>query len=284
MVLPPLDLSKQIISEIEKVVKKLGIIFAIKGLFNVQLAIKDNNVYFLEINPRASRTISFISKALGLSIPEIATYIILGRKLKEFKLPDYKNLPYFAVKTPVFPFDKLPGCDIVLGPEMKSTGEVMGIDKTFGISFYKAMLAAGVKLPKEGVVFLTIKDKDKLHLVKLGEKFKQLGFKIIATKGSRNILLKNSIDAELVYKIAEGRPNGLDYIINRKVNLIVNTPAGKGPKTDEAKIRQFAFLHKIPVITTIEASYACIQALDAIKKHILEVYPIQEYTKQIMTN
>ncbi len=248
-------------------------------MFNVQIAIKDGEIYVLEINPRASRTVPFISKALGISIPEIATYIIMGKKLDEFKLPDYKNLKYFAIKTPVFPFDKLPGCDIIPGPEMKSTGEVMGIDKTFGISFYKAMLASGFKLPNSGTVFLTVRDKDKLHLVELGRRFKRLGFKIIATKGCKDILLKNSIDAELVYKIADGaRPNSLDYIINRKVHLIINTPAGKGPKTDEAKIRQIAFSYKIPVITTIEAAYASLEALEAIKNHTIQVQSIQEYT------
>ncbi|MFN7181826.1 MAG: carbamoyl phosphate synthase large subunit, partial [Planctomycetota bacterium] len=258
---------------------KLGLIFAIKGLFNVQIAIKNGEVYVLEINPRASRTVPFISKALGISIPKVATYIIMGKKLKDFKLPDYKNLPYVAVKTSVFPFDKLSGCDIVLGPEMKSTGEVMGISKTFGVAFYKAMYASGFRLPATGTVFLTVRDKDKLHVAELAKRFKMLGFKIIATKGTREILLKNSIDAELVHKIVEGRPNGLDYIINRKVDIIVNTPAGRGPKTDEAKIRQLAFSYRIPVLTTIEAAYASVQAIESIKNHHLEVLPIQEYTQ-----
>lgn len=277
MVFPPIDLSDKVIAEIEKIAQKLGRVFGIVGLFNVQIAIKDNKVYVLEINPRASRTVPFISKALGISIPEFATYVIMGKKLNEFKLPSYRDLKYYAVKTSVFPFDKLSGSDIVLGPEMKSTGEVMGIDKTFGLAFYKAMYGSGFKLPMSGNVFLTVRDKDKLHAVELGRRLLCLGFKILATKGTREILLKNSIESELVYKVVEGRPNSLDYILNRKIDLIINTPQGKGPKTDEAKIRQVAFGYKIPVATTIEAAYAAISGIEAIKKSEITVQSIQEF-------
>ncbi len=284
MVFPPIDLSEKIITDIEKIVQKLGWIFGIVGLFNVQIAIKDNKVYVLEINPRASRTVPFISKALGVSLAELATYVIMGKKLNEFKLPHYRNLKYYAVKTSVFPFDKLPGSDIVLGPEMKSTGEAMGIDKTFGLAFYKAMYGSGFKLPTSGNVFLTVRDKDKLHAVELGRRLQNLGFKILSTKGTREILLKNSIESELVYKIVEGRPNSLDYILNRKIDLILNTPQGKGPKTDEAKIRQVAFAYKIPVATTIEAAYAAISGIEAIKKSKITVKPIQEFVRSILTD
>lgn len=279
MVFPPIDLSEKIIAEIEAIVQKLGIIFGIVGLYNVQVAIKDGKVYVLEINPRASRTVPFLSKALGVSIAEIATYVIMGKKLDEFKLPYYKNLQYYAVKTSVFPFDKLSGCDIVAGPEMKSTGEVMGIDDTFGFAFYKAMYGSGFKLPVCGNVFLTVRDKDKLHAVEIARRLQNLGFKILATKGTREVLLKNLIESQLVYKVAQGRPNGLDYILNRQVDLIINTPAGKGPKTDEAKIRQLAFAYKIPVLTTIEAAYAAISGIEAIKKSSLSVRPIQEFIR-----
>ncbi len=281
-VLPPISLSKEIIDTIIDYTRKIALALKVVGLINIQFAIKDGIVYVLEANPRASRTVPFISKATGLPLAKIAAKLMMGKKLRELGVKERLNLKHVAVKEAVFPFVKLPGVDPVLGPEMKSTGEVMGIDYDFGLAYYKAELAAGMKLPTEGTVFISVKDKDKNEkLVEVAKKLKELGFRIVATEGTARFLKENGIDVEVIPKISEGRPNVIDEIINRRIDLIINTPKGKRERSEGYLIRRTAVDFGIPYITTIAGAIAAVRGIEAVKKAKMTIKSIQEYHKEV---
>ncbi|MEM4747983.1 MAG: carbamoyl-phosphate synthase large subunit [Archaeoglobaceae archaeon] len=279
-VIPPISLSKEIMDTIEEYTKKIALALKVVGLINVQYAVKDGVVYVLEANPRASRTVPFVSKATGIPLAKIATKVILGKKLREFNLRK-PVLKHIAVKEAVFPFAKLPGVDVVLGPEMKSTGEVMGIDYDFGIAYFKAELAAGMRLPTSGNVLISVKDADKPKIVKIAKKFLELGFKIYATEGTARYLRENGIDVQLALKVSQGRPNVVDMIINGQIDLIINTPTGKRGKTEGYEIRRAAVEYGVPYITTIPGAIAAVKAIEAVKKGNITVKSIQEYHEEV---
>ncbi|MFN3383790.1 MAG: carbamoyl-phosphate synthase large subunit [Archaeoglobaceae archaeon] len=279
-VIPPISLSKEIMDTIEDYTRRIALALQVKGLINVQYAVKDRIVYVLEANPRASRTVPFVSKVTGIPLAKIATKVALGKKLREFNLKK-PVLKHFAVKEAVFPFIKLPGVDVVLGPEMKSTGEVMGIDYDFGIAYYKAELAAGMRLPLNGNVLISVKDEDKPKIVNVAKKFVELGFKIYATEKTAKLLRKHGIEAEIAFKVSQGRPNIVDMIINGQIDLIINTPTGKKGKTEGYEIRRAAVEHGVPYITTIPGAIAAAKAIEAVKKGKLTVKSIQEYHEEI---
>jgi carbamoyl-phosphate synthase large subunit len=229
---------------------------------NIQFAIQRDKVYVLEVNPRASRTVPYVSKATGVPLAKIAARLMTGRKLREF-LPEFvergadlETGDCYFVKSPVFPWNKFPGVDTVLGPEMKSTGEVMGIGDTFGEAFAKAQLSAGQSLPTSGTVFISIADRDKSDLAELGKRFVELGFNIVATHGTANILESAGLPVERVYKVKEGRPNVVDLIKGERIQLIINTPQGQDPWFDEQAIRRAAVTQRIPALTTMAAARA----------------------------
>ncbi len=252
------------------------------GLINVQYAICDEKVYVLEANPRASRTVPLVSKIIAIPIARIATLLMLGKKISDFSELVYKDIPYYGVKEAVFPFNMFPEVDPLLGPEMRATGEVMGIADSFGLAFYKAQSAVGVKLPLEGGVLLTVADKDKPQLCPIAKKFNELGFKIIATEGTAKILSDNGIPSEVIKKLHEGRPNITDAIKNNEINLIVNTPIGIGGKYDDSYIRIAAIQQKIPYITSMPAAQASIEGIEALKKGKIEPKSLQEYHEDLL--
>ncbi len=276
-VLPPYTLRKDIIEKIRDYTYKLARELKVIGLMNVQYAVKNDIVYVLEVNPRASRTVPFVSKATGIPWAKIATKIMLGKTLKELKIRENLDLKHVAVKEAVFPFAKFSGVDVVLGPEMKSTGEVMGIDNNFGHAYYKAQVAAGQKLPLSGTVFISVKNKDKRQIIFIAKKFEDIGFKIIATEGTANALNNSGIKAIKILKVHEGRPNILDAMKNKKVDLIINTPAGKGPRSDDFEIRRNAVILGIPYTTTLSGAQAVVTAIESVKKQDFTIKCLQEY-------
>jgi carbamoyl-phosphate synthase large subunit len=244
---------------------------------NVQLAVKGDQVYILEVNPRASRTVPFVSKAIGVPIAKVAARVMAGETLASLGFTREVELSHTAVKQPVFPFNKFPGCDIILGPEMRSTGEVMGLDFDLGRAFAKAHDATGHKLPEEGLVFVSVKDADKREIVAIAQRLDHIGLKILSTHGTWKILERMGIPAIRARKVAEGRPNITDYLKNREVVLVINTPSGKGPRTDEAKIRGLAVSQGIPCITTLAGAAAAVSAIEARKRKSMGVAALQDY-------
>ncbi len=280
-VLPPQTLSNEVIEKIVDYTKKMALELKVVGLINIQYAVKDDVVYVLEANPRASRTVPFVSKATGIPLAKIAAKLMCGKKLRELGIKERLKLNHIAVKEAVFPFIKLPGVDPTLGPEMKSTGEVMGIDYDFGLAYYKAQLAAGMKLPEKGTVFISVKKSDREKIVEVARKLKELGFKILATNGTAKFLKERGIEAEVINKISQGRPNVLDAIINRQIDLIINTPSGKGGKTEGYMIRRAAVDYGIPYITTVSGAKAAVTGIEAIKRGKLSVKSLQEYHEEL---
>jgi len=279
--IPPRTLSAKHIKTIREYTEKIARELKVVGLINIQYAICDSKVYILEANPRASRTVPFVSKVTGIPLARVATLLMLGKKITDFpELKDIK-LPYVGVKEAVFPFNMFPEVDPTLGPEMKATGEVMGIDKSFGVAFYKAQEATGIKLPVEGNVLLTVSDKDKPELLPIAEKLQKIGFKIFATENTRNYLQKNNIEAVVIKKMNEGRPNIPDAIKNREIHLIINTPAGKESKVDDSYIRIMAIQHRVPYITTMAAARASVEGIAAIKNQKSHPVSLQEYHEQL---
>jgi carbamoyl-phosphate synthase large subunit len=246
------------------------------GLMNTQYAIQNGKVYVLEVNPRASRTVPYVSKATGVPLAKIAARLMVGQKLSSFGLPPELPVNYFYVKSPVFPFQKFPGVDSVLGPEMKSTGEVMGVAERFGLAFAKAQLAAGQRIPLKGKVFISVNDHDKPHAVTLGRDLSSLGFKLMATRGTAAALRAAKIKVERVYKVEEGRPNVVDHIKNGAIDLIINTPLGRGSRFDEKAIRRAAIQHGVTCITTIAAATAAVNGIRAQRDRGIEVACLQE--------
>ncbi|MEO0095016.1 MAG: carbamoyl-phosphate synthase large subunit [candidate division WOR-3 bacterium] len=276
-VIPPLSLSKKTINEIKQIVFDIAIALKTIGLINIQLAIQNGTVYVLEANPRASRTVPYVSKTIGIPLAKIATKIMLGYKIKDFNLPAEMKLDFVSVKGPVFPFLKLPGVDPILGPEMKSTGEVMAIDKTFGGAYYKAILADN-KFASSGTVYITVRDEDKKEIVKIAKELTLLGFKIVATRGTAQFLRENGINVETVYRISEHKsPNALDMMRQGKIDLIINTPTmNYSAKRDGYTMRRLAVELNIPFITALKSAYAEIEAIKFARKRKMQVRPVNE--------
>jgi carbamoyl-phosphate synthase large subunit len=275
--LPPISMGKKILEEIKRQTKLLALELKVKGLINIQFAVKDNQIYILEVNPRASRTIPFVSKAIGVPLAKLATKVMTGMTLAELNFTKQIQPAHFSVKEAVFPFLKFPGIDTLLGPEMLSTGEVMGISDDFGMAFAKSQIAAGNGLPMSGNVFFSVKDSDKKKAVELAGQLQQMGFKIVATKGTCIEFINNNIPSEFVLKMAEGRPNIVDWIINGKINLIINTTIGAQSIRDSFPIRRTALDKQIPYVTTIRGAAAVVKAITAMKERKISVKPIQHY-------
>ena len=281
--LPSISLSSAILDQIRQWTIELAKSLNVIGLINIQFAAmnaQSNNpqVYILEANPRASRTIPFVSKAIGVPIAKLASLIMSGKTLEEIGFIQEVIPSHIAVKEAVLPFNKFPGTDTILGPEMRSTGEVMGIDIDFGRAFAKAEMAAGERLPLTGTVFVSMNDRNKQAVVCVVQEFINLGFNIMATDGTRRILQESGLEVKLVLKLHEGRPNILDAIKNRTIELIVNTPSGEEAQTDAKLIRRTALAYKIPIITTISGAQATVAAIRSLQKvNTLDVKAIQEY-------
>jgi len=280
-VLPPRTIPKKHIDTIEEYTKKIAMELKVVGLMNIQYAIANDKVYVLEANPRASRTVPLVSKVTGVSMARIATEIMLGKKIKDIGLKQ-KKYSHLGVKEAVFPFNMFHEADPILGPEMRSTGEVLGIADSFGLAYYKAQEAAGQKLPVIGTTLVTISDKDKKkNALEAVRRFKGLGFKVIATSGTKKYLEKNGLEVELINKMQEGRPNIVDAIHNKEINLIINTPIGKTAAYDDSYIRKAAIKYKIPYLTTIAAALAASEGIKAFLENKGSVKSLQEYHKEI---
>jgi carbamoyl-phosphate synthase large subunit len=274
--LPPHSLSEKTIGELERETAALALALKVGGLMNVQYAIKDGEIYVLEVNPRASRTVPFVAKTIGIPVAKIASRVMAGEKLADFKLkrPSYKHV---AVKEAVFPFARVPGVDTVLGPEMRSTGEVMGLDFDFSIAFAKSQIGAGSMLPRTGTLFVSVKDEDKPRILESMRGLAGLGFKIIATSGTLRFLKENDIEAEKVNKVLEGRPHIVDAIKNGEVQLVFNTTEGAQALMDSRSLRRAALLHKVPYYTTLSGAIAAARGIKAYLGGDLEVRALQSY-------
>ncbi len=275
--LPPFTLSEPTQDEIRAATRKLARALDVRGLMNIQFAVQRDTLYVLEVNPRASRTIPYVSKATGVPLARVGAMVMVGRTLKELGVLREPMITHIALKEPVFPFNRFPGSDIILGPEMRSTGEVMGLDYDFGRAFAKAKMASGQSLPRVGAVFLSVKDTDKEAACFIARRIAELGYRLLATKGTAEVLTRAGVPVTTVKKIADGRPNILDLLKDRKVALVINTPSGKGPKTDEAKIRRETILRNVPVITTLSGASAAVRGIEAILSGDWEVRPLQDY-------
>jgi len=283
-VLPPVSLSPQILATIREYTKRLAIALKVVGLMNVQYAIQRDTVYVLEVNPRASRTIPYVSKATGVPLAKVAARLMAGKKLANMKLPLVRHNgvaeiavhDFYAVKSPVFPFNKFRGVDTILGPEMRSTGEVMGTSTSYGLAFAKAQLAAGQKLPRGGTIFLSVNDRDKKHVGPLGKELAALGFKLLATRGTAAALEASGVPSEEVYKVNEGRPNIVDLVKTAKIDLVINTPLGRESFYDEKSIRRAAIRYNIPCITTLAAGNAAARGIRALLEQGIEVAALQD--------
>ncbi len=260
--------------------RELAKALRVSGLMNVQYAIKDNEIYVIEVNPRASRTVPFVSKAHGIPWAKIAAKVMVGKTLDELGITEPPPPKHMSVKEVVFPFSKFPGVDVILGPEMRSTGEVMGIDENFPLAFAKSQIAAGSALPTEGTVYISVRNADKEAVIPIARHFADEGFDIITTGGTFNTLSTAGIEVTRINKLAEGRPNIADAIKNGKVQLIINTPTRKGPATDEGKIRAMAVLNRVPIVTTIAGASAAVRAISELRKKGWDVKPLQEYHAQ----
>jgi carbamoyl-phosphate synthase large subunit len=283
-VLPPVSLSPKILDTIREYTKRLALALKVVGLMNVQYAIQRDTVYVLEVNPRASRTVPFVSKATGVPIAKVAARLMAGKKLSTMKLPlvvhhgvsEIAVYEFYSVKSPVFPFNKFKGVDTILGPEMRSTGEVMGISTSYGLAFAKAQLAAGQRLPRKGTVFMSVNDRDKKHVGPLGKELQALGFKLLATRGTAAALADSEVEAQEVFKVNEGRPNIVDLVKTGKIDLIINTPLGRESFYDEKSIRRAAIRYNIPCITTLAAAHAAARGIRALLEQGTEVAALQD--------
>jgi len=279
-VIPPRTIEEKHLKLINKYTAQIAEELKVKGLINIQFAICDNKVYILEANPRASRTVPLVSKVTGIPLAHIATMLMLGKAIKDFPELKNGNLPYIGVKEAVFPFNMFPEVDPILSPEMRSTGEVMGLADTFGLAFYKAQEAAGSKLPTEGNVLLTVADRDKPDLAPIARQLKKLGFNIFATENTSKYLKEKGIPNTLINKVAEGRPDIVDAIKNKEIQLIINTPVGRLSKYDDSYIRILAIQQKIPYITTMQAAKASVEGIEDVKKKDTFPKSLQDYHKE----
>lgn len=281
-VIPPQILDKSITDKIREQTKKIAFALKVRGLLNIQFAVQGENIYILEVNPRASRTVPFVSKAIGRSLAKVATQVMLGNTLKELDFTKEIIPTHISVKEAVFPFARFEGVDTQLSPEMKSTGEVMGIAEDFGMAFAKSQIAAGQKLPKKGNVFVSISSNNKtVEMLDVVKKLDEMGFVIYATYGTSQWLDQAGIKNNLIKKVTHGQPNVVDLIINEDVHLIINTPSGKNPRMDEVKIRSTAWKRNVPIVTTVPGAIAVAKAIERLRSDDFEVKSIQEYAAEI---
>jgi carbamoyl-phosphate synthase large subunit len=277
MVLPPHTLAPEVVEVIRQYTHAMARELQVIGLMNVQYAVKGSNVYVLEVNPRASRTVPFVSKAIGVPLAKLAAKVMAGKTLQELGYTRETRPPYWAVKESVFPFNRFHGQDILLSPEMRSTGEVMGLDADLGIAYAKSQMAAGGPLPVSGRVFLSVSDAHKGAVADVGRQFAELGFELIATEGTATILERAGLKVRRVCKLSEGRPNTVDLLKNREIHLVINTPAGQTPRADEVKIRTTAVYTGTPIMTTISGAKAAALGIAALRKRGYAVQTLQEY-------
>jgi len=285
-VIPPITLSDAIVDEIKTATEAMALELGVIGLMNVQFAVRGDVVYILEVNPRASRTVPYVAKATGIAWAKIATKVMAGKSLDELGVEEPEEITHVAVKAPAFPFAKFPGARADLGPEMRSTGEVMGIDRTFGMAFAKASEGAGRTLPTKGKVFLTVKDSDKRSIVMVARTLVSLGFELVATQGTYKLLSRHGLAVERVNKVHEGRPHVVDLIKNQEVDLIINTPLGKVTRHDDGMIRSEAYQANIPCLTTVSAANAALEGIEALLAKEAEVTRLQDYfpAEQVVEN
>ncbi|HQK93451.1 MAG TPA: carbamoyl-phosphate synthase large subunit [Armatimonadota bacterium] len=281
-VLPPYSLNEDELETIRDATYRLARELQVVGLLNIQFAIKSDVVYVLEVNPRASRTVPYVSKSIGRPLAKIAARVMAGRSLEEQGFTEEVEIPHTTVKCPVFPFSKFPTVDPVLGPEMRSTGEVMGIDEDFGRAYAKAYIAAGHNLPLRGTAFVSVRNKDKRAIIFLAKRLADLGFEIIATKGTGKVLTRNGVPARIIHRIHEAKPNILDLMAQGRIDLIINTPSGQRPKEDQARIRRDAVRHGVTFVTTISGAMACVSGIEALRSGATHVRTIQQYQQRLL--
>jgi len=283
-VVPPYLVEERHLTTIRDYTRRIARALKVVGLMNIQFAIKDETVYVLEVNPRASRTVPYLSKATGVPLAKVAARVMAGASLEDLNLFSDLEVSGVFVKTPVFPFVRFPGVDTLLGPEMKSTGEVMGGALTFGNAFAKAQLAAGQPLPQSGTAFISVNDKDKKNVSKIASDLVALGFSIVASRGTAAYLRAQGVDTDLVFKINEGRPHIGDQILNGGVDLIINTPLGRDSFFDDLTVRRIAMLHGVPCITTLTGAAAAVSAIRAMQNEALTVRSLQQYHSEIVAD
>jgi len=277
MVLPPHTLSQRVIGTIRDYTHAMARELKVIGLMNVQYAVKGDDVYCLEVNPRASRTVPFVSKAIGFPLAKLAAKVMAGKTLKQLGFTAEIWPKYWAVKESVFPFNRFHGQDILLSPEMRSTGEVMGLDADLGIAYAKSQMAALAPLPLKGKVFISVSDAHKPEAADVARQFADLGFELVATGGTATVLEKAGLKVQRVFKLSEGRPNAIDLLKNREIQLVINTPSGATPRADEVKIRTTAVYTNTPIMTTLSGARAAALGIAALKKSGYEVRTVQEY-------
>ncbi len=276
-VVPPFMVAERHLVTIRDYTRRIARALKVVGLMNIQYALKDDTVYVLEVNPRSSRTVPYISKATGVPLAKVAARVAAGRTLSELGLIDDLEAAGVFVKSPVFPFVRFPGVDTILGPEMKSTGEVMGGADNFGAAFGKAMMGAGQRLPEKGCVFISVNNSDKQTVVPIARDLAQLGFKLTATRGTAAFLRVHGIEVEVIYKVNEGRPNIADHIVNKKIDLVINTPLGRDSFFDDRSVRRAATMAQVPCITTLTGASAAVSAIKALRSQTLTVRSLQDY-------
>jgi carbamoyl-phosphate synthase large subunit len=279
-VLPTISLPPSVLEEIRRQTRALALELGVIGLMNVQFAVQGGDVYILEVNPRASRTVPFVSKATGIPLAKIAARVMAGKTLEELGIVHEVVPPHISVKEAVFPFSKFPGVDTLLGPEMKSTGEVMGIDASFGAAFAKAQMAAGNPLPTEGTVFISVRDEDKPAALSIARRLHRQGFRLLATRGTANYFRSHGLEAEPINKVAEGSPHCVDAIRSGRVQMVINTPQGHGPQLDSFSIRRSALECRVAYFTTIAGAEAAAEAVEILRRQALGVRPLQDHYLQ----
>jgi len=279
-VIPPVDIPQRHLETIEEYTRKIAVELNVVGLMNIQYAIANDTVYILEANPRASRTVPLVSKVCNIQMAKIATQIMLGKKLSDFNL-EKRDVKHFGVKEAVFPFNMFPEVDPVLGPEMRSTGEVLGMAESFGMAFFKSQQATQSGLPLKGTVLITIADRDKKGILPAAKRFEELGFNILATVGTKQYLADKGIESTFIKKVKEGRPNIVDAIKNDEIDLVINTPKGKFSELDDSYIRKEAIKHNILYITTTTAALAATKGIAARKHGLSGVKSLQSYHADI---
>lgn len=277
MVLPPHTLSAKVLGLIDQYSRAMARELKVIGLMNVQYAVKGETVYVLEVNPRASRTVPFVSKAIGVPLAKLAAKVMAGKTLKELGFASEIRPEYWAVKESVFPFNRFHGQDILLSPEMRSTGEVMGLDGDLGVAYAKSQMAAGGPLPLSGRVFISVSDAHKDEVAEVARQFAELGFELVATSGTAAVIEKAGLKVQRIFKLSEGRPNAVDRLKNREIQLVINTPAGQSPRADEVKIRTTAVYTNTPIMTTLSGARAAALGIAALRKSGYSVKTLQEY-------
>ncbi len=275
--LPPFSLDEAMQAEIKQATHALAVDLEVVGLMNVQYAVKDEKLYVLEVNPRASRTVPFVSKVTGVPWAKVATRLMIGHTLSEMGLLAEVEVPHIAVKEAVLPFNRFHGVDTVLGPEMKSTGEVMGIDVDLGMAFAKSQVAAGMELPVGGVAFISVKDSDKKEIIPIARRLHELGFDLLSTRGTAQVLERVGLPVERVNKIHEDRPHVLDCLEAGRIHLIINTPSGRRPRSDQLSIRSYAVYYNVPLVTTLKAAQAVTYGIESLQGRGMDVRPVQEW-------